>query len=261
MDLPDPASIARSLLEQASQRRPPVRLEAVLAVLPGVRVSTEELDGEGYLVDLGSLGAEILVRSDAPDFRRRYTIAHELGHWVLTKQSDHGNTVSTEYQRVAVEKWCDRFAAELLMPDYWVRQGLSGAKLRGLAKFVMYAPELYSVSHRAFRLRVSEVSDISIYELRQKPGHVVVDHRYEANSLGSEASVRTLRQVCSLVCESNVPSHFLHPESKLLSIHSLIQREGGSRHWLVFVLPAPDSIARLELRDERYARKASGREF
>jgi hypothetical protein len=72
----------------------------------------------------------IVVRSDEPEPRRRFTIAHELGHWIC--QCLEG-TVKSVYCRAeeigvhrearALEREANIFAANLLMPEAAVRAG------------------------------------------------------------------------------------------------------------------------------------------
>lgn len=70
----------------------------------------------------------IFVNADEPDTRQRFTIAHELGHWVC--QCLEG-TVEPMYCRAdevdesarALEREANVFAAELLMPEEAVRAG------------------------------------------------------------------------------------------------------------------------------------------
>jgi len=53
MRLPDPEKAALELLERAGQLHPPVDLDCVAAWWPGLKISTDTLDQEGYLIDLG----------------------------------------------------------------------------------------------------------------------------------------------------------------------------------------------------------------
>src|SRR5436853_7452483 len=111
MWLPNPEKAALELIERAGQCHPPVDLDCVAALLPGLKLATDTLDQEGYLVDLGAQGGEIIVRADAPPPRRRYTIAHELGHWVLQHSESLARERSAAMPHAVIERWCDRFAA------------------------------------------------------------------------------------------------------------------------------------------------------
>ena len=81
--LPTPEAIAMHLLDKSGQDRPPVDLDLVCELWPDLSIVIEKLDGDGYLIDLGARGGEILVREGANKTRSRYTIAHEIGHWAL----------------------------------------------------------------------------------------------------------------------------------------------------------------------------------
>ena len=102
----------------------PVPVEAIAEDLLGLDVLRADLDVSGLL-----LPAErrIYVNATEPEPRRRFTIAHELGHWVC--QCLEGTTapvycrdkdVSTAADR-ALEREANVFAAELLMPEPDVR--------------------------------------------------------------------------------------------------------------------------------------------
>ena len=70
----------------------------------------------------------ILVNVAEPEARQRFTIAHELGHWIC--QCLEGRTeslycrvedVGVDPEAKALEREADVFAAELLMPERAVR--------------------------------------------------------------------------------------------------------------------------------------------
>ncbi len=242
----DPEKTAFDLLVRTGQSGPPVDLDRVAALWPGLKISVENLEREGYLVDLGAQGAEILIRAADPLPRRRYTLAHELGHWVLQCSGpvsyDHGAAVP----HAVVERWCDHFAAALLMPRAWVVQELRRAKLSGLLRAVLSAPLIYQVSHQAFRLRISELTPVSLFQLRQKEDTVSIALGYETRSVSNTLIAKTLQRVISLISETGEPGHYLHPETQFLSIHMLLSRHAAEHHWLVCILPSmsPKSISR-----------------
>jgi Zn-dependent peptidase ImmA (M78 family) len=92
----------------------------------GVIVSDGKLDGsEARLIRKGKHGV-IRIRADEREVgRRRYSIAHELGHWELHKESQW-LACSTEdlrdYRTSPLEVEANTFAAELLMPTCHVRE-------------------------------------------------------------------------------------------------------------------------------------------
>src|SRR5216683_3005602 len=172
VELPNPEQIATDLLIRAGVTYPPVILDQITKLWPGLRITYEDLDKEGFLVDLGSRGGEIIVKITDVTARRRFTIAHELGHWALQAFDDLGMKCSgaAGVRNRFVEKWCDEFAGALLMPRGWLTQQIRTARVRGLTDFILTAPAEYEVSHEAFRKRVSHATPISICELALKNG-------------------------------------------------------------------------------------------
>jgi len=61
-----------------------------------------------------------------PLSRRRFTLAHEIGHHLLGRRVNPQSRLfffdTSQTRRSMVERACDRFAALLLMPEDWVRR-------------------------------------------------------------------------------------------------------------------------------------------
>jgi Zn-dependent peptidase ImmA (M78 family) len=122
--------------------RAPVPVEDVADSLCGLRVV--EVDGiaeSGMLLpQLREVRVNARECAQAPR-RRRFTVAHEIGHWLLHAQ---GAVPRTVWCRItdgsepgdALEREANRFAAELLMPEAWVRDeaARSGADREALAQ-------------------------------------------------------------------------------------------------------------------------------
>lgn len=74
---------ARAIVQELDIRKPSEIWLEEIAFHYGALVRYEQLQGaEGRLVRLGSR-AVIRVRQDIPELgRRRFVIAHELGHWL-----------------------------------------------------------------------------------------------------------------------------------------------------------------------------------
>lgn len=147
---------ASELLASADIAGPPVDPLALCGRWPGLRVSLADLDGSGYLIDLGTRGGELLLRRSDPAPRRRYTCAHELGHWVL---QINAHAVPRDTPRVTVERWCDKFAAALLMPAAWVIAAL-GASPR--VATIAHLHRDFGVSRQAALLRVGELAPLEL---------------------------------------------------------------------------------------------------
>jgi hypothetical protein len=110
---------------------PPVPVEDIADSLFGLLVV--DVPGMAESGTLRPARCEVHVNADetavAPR-RRRFTIAHEIGHWVLHAAGDRDRIV---YCRITdgeavdpIEREANRFAAELLMPEPLVRAAWVG---------------------------------------------------------------------------------------------------------------------------------------
>jgi Zn-dependent peptidase ImmA (M78 family) len=118
----------------------PVPVEAIAEDLLGLHVEERELDGISGLL----YPAERRIVLNAADIptRRRFTLAHELGHWVCqclegTEQPVfcRAEEVTLDPQAKAVEREANVFAAELLMPEEAVRAAWTGDRAAAAAAF------------------------------------------------------------------------------------------------------------------------------
>ena len=145
---------AARLLVSAGVAHEPVDLRHVVSALnlelvarahvPFSPEAALEPQGDGHAIVLGGGGSER---------RRRFTIAHEIGHFVLHPElarPERGGQV-TEAGRVE-EREADAFAAELLMPEPLVRQAARehGADVDRLA-------DRFDVSRSAMRNRLQRL--------------------------------------------------------------------------------------------------------
>lgn len=95
-------------------RRVPVDVRAVAAHLGVRRVTLEPCVGDGRLEHEAPEHFAVVLRRDAGPLRQRFTLAHEVGHvWLLA------NGLGELPARDA-ERFCDAFAAALLMPRVWM---------------------------------------------------------------------------------------------------------------------------------------------
>jgi hypothetical protein len=90
---------------------PPTKLEALLPKLGVVSVISEDLPFSGELRS-GTDGFTIVYSKHLNSGRRRFTIAHEMGHALLANTGRNYPRVGKE-----VERLCDMLAAEILMPE------------------------------------------------------------------------------------------------------------------------------------------------
>lgn len=161
-------NLVEQLLETHGTEVAPVPIEAIAPSL-GIRVQYEPAEDElsGFLLrDLSRQKAIIGVNDRHSKNRQRFTIAHELGHYLLHEQEKlhvdrrfqiqlrDGNSSKGESEE---EKEANLFAAELLMPVSFIRQDL--AEVEGLDleddATVSGLAEKYGVSTQAMTFRLA----------------------------------------------------------------------------------------------------------
>ena len=111
----------------------PVPVESIAEDLLGLRVERRDLGGcSGMLIPADRLilvNVTEVTSGDGPTRRDRFTIAHELGHWIChaRSRSDAAETycrardLEHDVDRV-LEREANVFGAELLMPEKAVRE-------------------------------------------------------------------------------------------------------------------------------------------
>jgi hypothetical protein len=112
----------------------PVPVESIAEDLLGLRIEARDLgECSGMLIPSERLilvNAAEATNGDVPIRRHRFTIAHELGHWICHAQQDVGEEQATYCRSRDLAEDTDRdlereanvFGAELLMPEVAVRE-------------------------------------------------------------------------------------------------------------------------------------------
>jgi hypothetical protein len=173
--LPDPILTAEKLLAKAGIDAPPVNLNQITSIWPNLFVVEEELDGTGYLLPVGELGAEILIKKDDSEERKRFTIAHELGHWVLglTLKRKIGHFAQPKnVLHAEVERWCDTFASNILMPSSMIRASVPQTDPVLAIVSIAQAASRFKVSEEAFYIRLWETLkfQVALVTLKNQSG-------------------------------------------------------------------------------------------
>jgi hypothetical protein len=131
----------------------PVPVDAIAEDLCSLQVAQEPgLAVSGMLVPAER---RIRINADEPHARRRFTLAHELGHWICQclegrpaplycRATDVGLDPSTK----TIEREANVFAAELLMPEEHVRMQWAASPS------VDVAARAFDVSDEAMRWRL-----------------------------------------------------------------------------------------------------------
>lgn len=127
----------------------------------GARVKYERLDHcEARIVGAND-AAIITVNQKASAERQRFSICHEIGHWIyhrrqiLLCQADEIERPSAE--STTLERVADRFASELLMPTYLfvpIAESFGRPSMHAVRRL----SEVFNTSHTATAIRLVEMS-------------------------------------------------------------------------------------------------------
>lgn len=154
---------AQKLLTRFGAGIIPVPVEDIVKQL-GIRLSfAPSEDYSGILIK--KEGATLMaINNNEPDTRRRFTIAHELGHFLFSKEPISVDYRNTSYiEKPPEEKCADLFAANLLMPrkqlildfERFSSSTFSQTNLINLA-------EKYQVSQDAMKYRLANLNLIEL---------------------------------------------------------------------------------------------------
>lgn len=157
-------SVVDGLLSQHDQFRPPVRIERIARDL-GIEIRSGDLgDVSGLLVRKGE-AAIIGVNSTQMRQRQRFTIAHELGHFLLHEGLEHHvdhdyrinfrSDLSSKATNVD-EIEANFFAASILMPKQFLDELAAHEAIADDEKSAELA-KLFDVSRHAMSLRLANL--------------------------------------------------------------------------------------------------------
>ncbi len=161
---------ARELLEEFQVRTPPVDPVA-LAERLGVLVVPQKLDDDVSGMLLRKDGSCVIgVNRSHSAERRRFTVAHELGHLRLHEgrplildmdtRVNYRNTVSSmATDREEVD--ANRFAAALLAPEAMVRQAVRSVGFRTAEELVHVLSGRFQLSEIAMTYRLMNLGIVS----------------------------------------------------------------------------------------------------
>lgn len=132
----NPKKLAESIVKQLPPGTQAVPVREIAKAIDIYEIREAVLDGleGGLIVPENKANGAILVHADRPETRKRYTIAHEIGHYVNPNHrasSPEGFRCSRKDMAIHSAKAGDRhakmeaeanqFAAELLMPDSYIK--------------------------------------------------------------------------------------------------------------------------------------------
>jgi Zn-dependent peptidase ImmA (M78 family) len=162
---------AEALVKRLGISTPPVDVQDIAKRL-GLRVLYEDLgeDVSGVLITSKD-GANVIVQASDPNNRKRFTIAHEIGHFELEHHFPEGKHVhvdkghfirsrnslsSTGLDPKEIE--ANQFAASLLMPEDMLREEVESLGVSPLLDHhVAQLAMRFEVSEHAMTIRLSRL--------------------------------------------------------------------------------------------------------
>jgi len=144
----DPAA---AILSRFEVKRAPVPVYEIAEAM-GITVVEEELPVTGILDAEDRDEVRIHVNVFDPPTRRRFTVAHELGHLMLHPLGVEYRDFVTSWNGGKKERQANHFAVDLLMPEWLVRPAFRWFKgdLAGMAEY-------FEVSQPAMEIRFQEL--------------------------------------------------------------------------------------------------------
>jgi len=186
-----PLGLVTRILQVESYLPIPVPVEALCANLDIIKIDDLETEGfEAALVtDENKANGAILVAKGRSRQRRRYSIGHELGHFlipthvpgregqILCSRGDMLRLdIKEQDRRKRMEAEANLFAATLLMPPPVLRSELAKAGTPDLTKFVALA-NLFDVSKQALARQYVSYHREAVAIIQTRHGRVVNCYR------------------------------------------------------------------------------------
>ena len=141
----------------------PVKLSSLATALGLKVLSTPLPSGISGEIRPDTEPGKFVIRVNKNDSarRQRFTVAHEIGHYLLHREAiGNGITDDVLYRSTlsdAREAQANRLAADLLMPDQLVSDWLEKAKTLGVDDKVGFLADKFNVSEAAMKIRLGLV--------------------------------------------------------------------------------------------------------
>ena len=130
------------------------------------RYHPEKDDYELVKVTAGTILIEALLLKESKQYGRyRFTLAHELAHWVLHKQLYTGTGIAAATYKAdnchydSVEWQANHLAKAILMPIGQVKRGFYGLKIQSETdeRIISRLANVFEVSKQAMEIRMKEL--------------------------------------------------------------------------------------------------------
>lgn len=154
-----PAGV-RALIEE-HQDTAPVRLSQLAKAL-GVPVKAATL-APGISGEIRPSCESFVIRVNRhdPAKRQRFTVAHELAHFLLHADHISAGIADDVLYRSSLsdrrEAQANRLAADILMPDDFVRSSVEDAREKGVGDLLLFLSEQFATSEGAMQIKLEQL--------------------------------------------------------------------------------------------------------
>ncbi len=164
-------NITDNILHKLNIKTPKgIQLEKIAKYL-GVDIKGEDLDFDvSGLFVMKNDKSYIRYNNTESEHRQRFTIAHELGHFMLHKEDkplfvDKNEKIlyrnfDSSTGEIKKEREANAFAAALLMPRFLLKQAISNTP-DNTENVISYLAEQFNVSEQAMSFRLSNIGYLS----------------------------------------------------------------------------------------------------
>lgn len=176
-DVPE-VKLARRILRKHSLEVP-FDLEQLIKQYANLLYRPIDVEGvDGVSINLKTPGKKptVLVNENLSAPRKKFTLAHELGHIVIPWHV--GTIVDEAYEQslkdviyATLEQEANRFAAELLMPKDWILREYQTHQ-EGLSKLHQHVVAQAGVSYQAAAIRMIQILPPNILFVLERKGKV-----------------------------------------------------------------------------------------
>lgn len=159
---------------------PPYNLDELVSHYGNIEYHIFPIEADGISIGIGSENKPlVLINSRAPDTRKKFTLAHELGHiiipWHIGTIVSHIDPKGSDFKYREMEQEANSFAAELLMPTDWILAHEEG--LMSFEPFINQILESTGVSRDAVLIKIFNILNIPIACAQtDKDGRVIKMH-------------------------------------------------------------------------------------
>lgn len=147
-------------LIKSFQDAPPVRLSDLARAL-GVPIKASTL-GPGISGEIRPADNGFIIRINRHDpvKRQRFSVAHELAHYLLHREEIGTGIEDDVLYRSSLsnyrEQQANRLAADILMPESLLSETQQAAEEKGVGDVALYLAEIFGVSEAAMRIKLEQ---------------------------------------------------------------------------------------------------------